>query len=188
MSRVSEPAPARPARGWPSALVAFGVGTVLLVGGLELGLRATGWLLQAGGIGLDDAEITVLAEGDSFTYGIGGLGFPTQLQAMLEDAPELEAKALFEYLMVQTGRYEPGQLRTFQRRVREWLALHGPDKEVFFPQVHRAGELSQTDFTWLTELELTIDGAAIWDIDIKNGVYNVGGVDPYAGIRAALGF
>lgn len=40
----------------------------------------------------------------------------------------------------------------------------------------------------LISLKLTIDGAVIWDIDIKNGVYSVGGVDPYAGIRAALGF
>ena len=82
------------------------------------------------------------------------------VEARLEVAPELEAKALFEYLMVQTGRYEPGQLRTFQRRVREWLALHGPDKEVFFPQEHRPGEAAQTDFTWANELGVSIAGEA----------------------------
>ncbi|MCA9571738.1 MAG: hypothetical protein KC656_28065, partial [Myxococcales bacterium] len=121
MNRVSEPAPARPARGWPSALVAFGVGTVLLVGGLELGLRATGWLLQAGGIGPDDAEITVLAEGDSFTYGIGGLGFPTQLQAMLEDA--LGAGRV---RVVNEGI--PGQSTALLAdRLPEHLARHRPD-------------------------------------------------------------
>lgn len=33
-----------------------------------------------------------------------------------------------------------------------------------------------------------IDGATVWDIDVMNGVYGVGGADPYARIRAALGF
>jgi transposase InsO family protein len=80
------------------------------------------------------------------------------MEAMLLDAPELEAKSLFEYLMELTGRYEPGQLRTFQRRVRRWQALHGPDKEVYFPQQHRPGEAAQTDFTWATELGITIAG------------------------------
>ena len=80
------------------------------------------------------------------------------MEAMLVEAPELEAKALFEYLMRTTGRYEEGQLRTFQRRVRQWMALYGPDKEVFFPQQHRPGEAAQTDFTWATELGITING------------------------------
>lgn len=80
------------------------------------------------------------------------------MEAMLVEAPELEAKALFEYLMRTTGRYEEGQVRTFQRRVRRWLGLYGPDKEVFFPQQHRPGEAAQTDFTWATELGITIKG------------------------------
>ena len=80
---------------------------------------------------------------------------------MLEQAPELEAKALFEYLMAKTQRYVPGQLRTFQRRVRTWRAQWGPDKEVFFPQVHRPGEAIQTDFTWCDELGITIAGEAL---------------------------
>lgn len=81
------------------------------------------------------------------------------LEAMLVDAPELEAKALFEHLLGQRpGRYEPGQLRTFQRKVKRWRATSGPNKEVFFAQVHRPGEALQTDFTWATELGVTIGG------------------------------
>lgn len=83
-----------------------------------------------------------------------------EVAAMLAQAPELQAKALFEHLMATTQRYDPGQLRTFQRRVRRWRAQHGPDKEVFFPQVHRPGEAMQTDFTWCTELGVTIAGEA----------------------------
>ena len=82
------------------------------------------------------------------------------IELMLEDAPELEAKTLFEYLSeeLRPGHYAPGQVRTLQRRVADWRVLHGPDKEVFFPQVHEPGKLSQTDFTWLNELEITIAG------------------------------
>lgn len=86
-----------------------------------------------------------------------------EVQLMLEDAPELEAKALFEFLCetMRPGRYQPGQLRTFQRRVSNWRVLYGPGKEVFFPQKHVAGEAAQTDFTWLTELEMTIEGEPV---------------------------
>lgn len=75
----------------------------------------------------------------------------------LELAPELEAKSLFEWLLEQhPDRYHEGQQRTLQRRVRQWRAQHGPDKEVFFSQAHRPGEAAQTDFTWATSLGVTI--------------------------------
>lgn len=81
------------------------------------------------------------------------------IEAKLGDAPELEAKALFEDLQERKpGKYSDGQLRTFQRRVKAWRARKGPDKEVFFAQEHRPGEAMQTDFTWATELEVTIGG------------------------------
>ncbi len=76
----------------------------------------------------------------------------------LQDAPELEARALFEDLLARfPGRHAPGQLRTFQRRVRQWRAQQGPPKEVFFTQQHRPGEAMQTDFTWASALGITID-------------------------------
>ena len=80
----------------------------------------------------------------------------------LVDAPEFEAKTLFEWLVggAPAGTYEPGQLRTLQRRVRDWRATAGPDKEVFFAQHHKPGEAMQTDFTHGTELEISIAGVA----------------------------
>ena len=46
-----------------------------------------------------------------------------EMEEMLEGAPELEAKALFEWLCEQhPGKYQEGQLRTFQRRVSRWRA------------------------------------------------------------------
>lgn len=81
------------------------------------------------------------------------------LKARLKDAPELEAKTLFEHLLAESpGRYEPGQLRTLQRRVQEWRAKEGPDREVFFAQEHRPGEAMQTDFTHCDQLGVTIAG------------------------------
>lgn len=81
------------------------------------------------------------------------------LQAMLEDAPELEAKTIFEHLLDRKpGSYDPGQLRTLQRRVREWRALSGPPKTVFFAQAHVPGEAMQTDFTHAGCLGVTIGG------------------------------
>lgn len=84
-----------------------------------------------------------------------------EMEDMLEKAPTLEGKALFGWLMKKhPGKYDPGQVRTFQRRVKQWRAMKGPDKEVFFGQQHRPGEAMQTDFTWATILGVTICGVA----------------------------
>ncbi len=82
-----------------------------------------------------------------------------ELEAMLSDAPALEAKTLFGVLVDKyPGRYEDGQLRTLQRRVKSWRAERGPDRDVVLAQQHRPGEAAQTDFTWATELAVTIAG------------------------------
>lgn len=82
-----------------------------------------------------------------------------EMAGRLAEAPELEGRALFEDLMERkAGRYDPGQLRTFQRHVRRWRAQEGPPKEVFFPQAHRPGEAMQTDFTSADKLAIAIAG------------------------------
>jgi hypothetical protein len=84
-----------------------------------------------------------------------------EIEARLRDAPDLEAKTLFELLHdAYPGRYDEGQLRTLQRKIRRWRAAHGPEREVVLAQKHRAGEAAQTDFTWTTELGVTIAGQA----------------------------
>ncbi len=73
-----------------------------------------------------------------------------EIEAKREEAPELEAKTLFEELLEKSPeRYHPGQVRTLQRRARAWRARHGPPKDVYFAQEHRPGEAMQTDFTWI---------------------------------------
>ena len=81
-----------------------------------------------------------------------------EAEAMLEDLPEVEAKILFEWLCEQhPGKYQEGQLRTFQRRVSTWRALNG-SKLLTLEQVHQPGEVIQTDGTWMNELGITLDG------------------------------
>ena len=81
-----------------------------------------------------------------------------QMEAMLQDVPELEAKALFEWLCEQEpGKYRANQLRTFQRRVADWRALNQPQIATL-EQVRKPGEVIQLDGTWLTDLGVTIQG------------------------------
>lgn len=84
-----------------------------------------------------------------------------EVERMLVDAPELEAKALFEHLLARKQGYEPGELRTFQRRVQQWRVQSGPPQEVYFAQEHRPGEAAQTDFTHGTQLGVTIGGVPL---------------------------
>ncbi len=81
------------------------------------------------------------------------------IKGMLAINPGLEAKTLFEDLQRrQPGRFADGQLRTLQRRIKHWRATEGPSKEIFFAQIHKPGELCQSDYTHMTKLGITIDG------------------------------
>jgi transcriptional regulator with XRE-family HTH domain len=81
-----------------------------------------------------------------------------ELEAMLQAAPELDAKVLFEWLCErQPGQYDEGQLRTLQRRVSIWRALHR-QALLTLEQVHRPGEVLQTDGTWMNTLGITLGG------------------------------
>lgn len=82
----------------------------------------------------------------------------TEIEARLQQSPELEAKALFAWLCEErSGRYQANQLRTFQRRVRQWRGLHVSQVAVL-PQLREPGQMLQMDGTWLTELGITISG------------------------------
>ena len=81
------------------------------------------------------------------------------LVAQVKDHPALEAKILFEALQRRRPKhYQEGQLRTLQRRLKRWRAEHGPERRVFFAQLHRPGEALQLDFTRTGELGVTIAG------------------------------
>jgi transposase len=81
------------------------------------------------------------------------------LADLLAGNPGLEAKTLFGHLQREApGDFQDGQLRTLQRRVKEWRAVEGPAREVFFEQVHDPGKLCQSDFTHMSSLGVRIGG------------------------------
>ncbi len=78
---------------------------------------------------------------------------------LLEKQPALNAITLFEDLQDRhPGKYPTACKRTFQRRVKAWKALHGPDKEVMFRQRQEPGRLGLSDFTELKEVVVSIGG------------------------------
>ncbi len=78
----------------------------------------------------------------------------------LELNPGLEGKTLFEDLQRRfPGKYQDGQLRTFQRKVKQWRVLSGPEKEIYFSQNHEPGRMCQSDFTHMGSLGITIEGS-----------------------------
>ncbi len=77
----------------------------------------------------------------------------------LERDPALQGTTLFALLgAMQPGKYRSTQLRTLQRHIATWRALHGPEQEVIFEQVHTPGERAQSDFTHMEDLAVTIAG------------------------------
>ncbi|WP_223296673.1 IS21 family transposase, partial [Thiorhodovibrio frisius] len=81
---------------------------------------------------------------------------------LLEQQPRLDATTLFEDLQERyPQRFGNGKKRTFQRRVKAWKALHGPDKEVMFRQVQEPGRQGFSDFTELKDITVTIAGEVL---------------------------
>ena len=83
----------------------------------------------------------------------------SEVVALLERQPALDATTLFEDLQDRhRGKFSNGKKRTFQRRVKAWKALHGPDKEVMFRQVQEPGRQGLSDFTELKDVVVSIAG------------------------------
>jgi hypothetical protein len=79
---------------------------------------------------------------------------------MLKTMPGIMAVTIFETLQEE---FSPDAVpdtvrRTLERRVADWQALNGADKEVFFPQRHEPGQQAQSDFTVADALGVTIGG------------------------------
>ena len=84
-----------------------------------------------------------------------------EIEPLLRNDPtgKLKATTIIDWLAEQhPGRFSASQLRTLQRRLQDWRALHGPEREVYFPQEHSPGREAQFDFTHCGELKVTIAG------------------------------
>lgn len=82
----------------------------------------------------------------------------SELKPMLEREPGLTPMTLFEHLQERYPGQYPQVLRTLQRRVQEWKALHGEAQDVMFELRHEPGMMGFSDFTELTGVEVTING------------------------------
>lgn len=84
----------------------------------------------------------------------------TQVVPLLERDAMLNGVTLLEELQRRhPGAYGDGVLRTLQRRLRQWRAVHGAEREVYFAQEHPPGRLALSDFTLADELDVQIGGA-----------------------------
>jgi hypothetical protein len=84
--------------------------------------------------------------------------WPT-IEPAIEEHEWFEATEVLRYLQQQyPGRFHDGQVRTLQRRMREFRATKGKAKEVMFPQIHFPGRMSESDFTSMNDLGVLIGG------------------------------
>jgi len=82
-----------------------------------------------------------------------------EIEKLMSDSPGLQAKTIFAWFQrMDPGKYQDGQLRSLQRRIKHWRATAGPSKEVMFPQDHIPGRLGASDFTRMKILGITIAG------------------------------
>jgi transposase InsO family protein len=80
---------------------------------------------------------------------------------LLRTDAALNAVTLLEELQRRyPGQYDASVLRTLQRRVRQWRAIHGAQQEVYFAQEHPPGRLALSDFTVADDLGVEIAGTA----------------------------
>lgn len=85
----------------------------------------------------------------------------SEVVALLQTDPQLNAVTLLEELQRRhPGEYGAGVLRTLQRRLRQWRAVHGAERDVYFAQEHPPGRLGLSDFTVADALGVEIAGVA----------------------------
>ena len=80
-----------------------------------------------------------------------------EIVRMLAVSPSLQAQTLMAYLIRQyPDTYRLGQLRTLQRQIQVWRTQHGSSEAVIFRQTLTPGKQSQSDYTSMNALNITI--------------------------------
>ena len=86
----------------------------------------------------------------------------TEVEPLLQRDAKLQAVTLFADLQRRyPGQFRDGQVRTLERQIRQWRAIHGPSRPLMFPQEHPPGWQALLDFTVCNELAVTIAGEAL---------------------------
>lgn len=82
------------------------------------------------------------------------------LLPILERDPAVQAVTLLRHLQMTDPEGFPDDRvrRTLERRVRDWRALYGPERDVIFRQTPEPGRMALSDFTDAGKLGVTIGG------------------------------
>jgi len=84
--------------------------------------------------------------------------FDSEIVPMLTAAPGLRPIAIFAEMQRRHPELPEGVRRTMERRIRQWRALNGQDRDVIFRQVQEPGRMGLSDFTEMGDLAVRICG------------------------------
>ncbi|MFG1366055.1 IS21 family transposase [Xanthobacter sp. V7C-1B] len=87
--------------------------------------------------------------------------FEAEVVPLLEVSPGLRPIAIFEELLRRHPELGAGIRRTLERRIRQWRALNGPEREVIFRQTQEPGRMGLSDFTDMAGLGITVAGVPL---------------------------
>jgi transposase InsO family protein len=93
--------------------------------------------------------------------------FDAEIVPMLEAAPDLRPIAIFEEMQRRHPEVSDGVRRTMERRIRQWRALNGKDRDVIFRQVQEPGRMGLSDFTEMGDLAVRVAG-----VDLDHRLYH----------------
>lgn len=87
--------------------------------------------------------------------------FDSEIVPMLESAPGMRVIAIFEEMRRRHPELPECVRRTMERRIRQWRALKGQDRDVIFRQVQEPGRMGLSDFTEMGDLAVRIMGVEL---------------------------
>src|SRR6266849_1412473 len=87
--------------------------------------------------------------------------FDPEIVPMLQAAPGLWPIAIFEEMQRRHPELPDRVRRTLERRIRQWRALNGQDREVIFRQVQEPGRMGLSDFTDMGDLAVRVSGVEL---------------------------
>jgi transposase InsO family protein len=93
--------------------------------------------------------------------------FDSEIVPMLEAAPDLRPIAIFEEMQRRHPEVPDAVRRTMERRIRQWRALNGKDRDVIFRQVQEPGRMGLSDFTEMGDLAVRVAG-----VDLDHRLYH----------------
>lgn len=93
--------------------------------------------------------------------------FDAEIVPLLEASPGLRPIAIFEEMQRRHPELPERVRRTMERRIRQWRALNGKDRDVIFRQVQDPGRMGLSDFTEMGDLAVRVAG-----VDLDHRLYH----------------